>query len=119
MTAEEGAEQTVQVAQESAIAQKKCCHRKAANYFGHLITLPSYLYFFLQQMTFPIPGPMPQSKDEVKPILIAIFLSQTRNLKRDSSAVSEGGTSCAGMCLWKMEPFPLLFLEECHNVLLP
>jgi len=109
LTAEEGADQTVQVAQESQTAQKNCCCRKAGNCFGHLIVLPSYRYFFLQQRTFPISRHTPQNKDKVKPTLTATFLSQTRNLMCSPSAVSEG-TNSSAVSLWKMEPLLVLFL---------
>lgn len=83
--------------------EKLCCQEKAANCFWPLIPLPSYLYF-LQQMIFPVSRDTLLNKGRVKLICMAIFLSQTRNLMCDSSAISEGRNSSA-MHLWKVEPF--------------
>lgn len=69
-------------------------------------------------MAFPISRYVPQNQGGVKPILIAIFLIQTRNLMCCSSAISEGSTSSATYLL-KIEPFLLLFLGVYHNMLLP
>lgn len=98
--------------------EKLCCQGTPANCSGHLIALPSHLFLFLQQKTFSVSRHTPQNKDGVKPIFIAIFLPQTRNLMCESSAFSEDRTSSA-MHLWKMEPFLLLFLGAYHSMLWP